>query len=964
MSVLLKFSHLNSLQINGTAGIGPTVADAPTTSVTLFCIIKLFDSGTSMYNVIRLGNAAQTKLSCRFIVNTNSKIQFVNNMVATEHTEILTTGKWYAVCCVWRIGDADPNIDYYVRDLAAGTTTTTSVNGNGTTWYKNNLNESLIGAFRTANNTTYTVDGYIECTGVWLEALPSPATGEALFNTYADSLASDKTLTNLGALSTPLFYDPLTEYSINKILDPTNDSWTAQVGAVTITPYYNIASSSGRRPISAIGHELPLTFEKAGSQTSWVRPAARFHPYPYHCTMTFANDMHSLDDTINGGPVFDHENTRKLWAWWNTSQDHFDLGPGPNLETSFSCWMANTEGMMDITCRSMDNFSYFEKNNLSTERGFQASTLRQAFQDEVVDSFHDYYDDHTDNTGVCGGNVPITFDQASHPQAVVDVFKDYNITFPRVWISHGNDFMGLAWQGTYNKLGDEPGSWYHLNVTRTTAADEAPGIGGAWWTWSYDLNAYKVGGTPDLVWAGGSGARHNQAFFPSVFDDNTTKTYYFARVSPYIILDINGTDSDDYGKFVSLSGLDYLIVKNDQIGSYTYVSDAHAVLIYNNGTNTTEIGLFHAQNFESEVDIDGNPQVGGAYSRWSLNPNYRDFNPTISGNFDLKFKIINTQYGNGSEYYGTMKDHFDTDLLDRYEREGILAILYAHPEYLKVGTTQDQTDSYAGLMELSNRFHVDRTIFVGSLNRVATHNLISNFVTYQIEDLGNNKYKITLDTTFDDLKVFTGTDAYTIFVDELRGLTFFRPADAIVQLWFNGKQISIDHNNPISRSGHAEDGLSTFSIPWHRICSIIFKETGSIRVENYQNITDFIGRSHAYAKAASDYWYDAAVEVVVTNDLETELDLVKPFIQAYRNASARYSLPPASGVESVRKLQEHVLRKSRKNDGERFTNINDWLAAYTSGGRLGDCDNSITVHPDFAELSTVVGYTIDSSNIR
>jgi hypothetical protein len=150
----------------------------------------------------------------------------------------------------------------------------------------------------------------------------------------------------------------------------------------------------------------------------------------------------------------------------------------------------------------------------------------------------------------------------------------------------------------------------------------------------------------------------------------------------------------------------------------------------------------------------------------------------------------------------------------------------------------------------------------------------------------------------------------------------------------------------------------------------------AIKVENYKVIADAYAAGQAQTVGVADYYYNAAVEVVMLQAFDPELDLLAPFYNAYLAARSIYATPPASIVAAVRTLQSHVLARARTNAGGAFTDINDWIDAGDQNGALAggsqdgsglvgreeDEDSSFTVPSDFATLSARAGYTIETCN--
>jgi hypothetical protein len=151
----------------------------------------------------------------------------------------------------------------------------------------------------------------------------------------------------------------------------------------------------------------------------------------------------------------------------------------------------------------------------------------------------------------------------------------------------------------------------------------------------------------------------------------------------------------------------------------------------------------------------------------------------------------------------------------------------------------------------------------------------------------------------------------------------------------------------------------------------------AIKVENYRAIADFYASAQSQVAGVSDYYLQAAEEIVMLQAFDPELDLLSPFYNAYLSARLVYANPPASIISAVRVLQEHVLSRARTTAGGTFTDINDWIdAGDTNGalaggagngtgavGRQDDVGTSFTVSADFATLSAKAGYAIEAANI-
>jgi len=144
----------------------------------------------------------------------------------------------------------------------------------------------------------------------------------------------------------------------------------------------------------------------------------------------------------------------------------------------------------------------------------------------------------------------------------------------------------------------------------------------------------------------------------------------------------------------------------------------------------------------------------------------------------------------------------------------------------------------------------------------------------------------------------------------------------------------------------------------------------AILVENYQNISDFYTEAQLQTVGLADYYYNAAVEVLLLNDFEPELDLLEPFYNAYVSAQSAFLTPPTAIINAVGALQRHVLNRARTTASVAFTNINSWIDANAINGYLtatvgreGDVNDSFQLTSQFANLSNQSGFTISSLNI-
>lgn len=70
------------------------------------------------------------------------------------------------------------------------------------------------------------------------------------------------------------------------------------------------------------------------------------------------------------------------------------------------------------------------------------------------------------------------------------------------------------------------------------------------------------------------------------------------------------------------------------------------------------------------------------------------------------------------------------------------------------------------------------------------------------------------------------------------------------------------------------------------------------------------------------YYLTAATAVLDANLFDVELDLLRPFHNAYLSAESIYTSTPTSAVEAVRALQQHVVQRSTQGDVVAWCNAN------------------------------------------
>ncbi len=155
----------------------------------------------------------------------------------------------------------------------------------------------------------------------------------------------------------------------------------------------------------------------------------------------------------------------------------------------------------------------------------------------------------------------------------------------------------------------------------------------------------------------------------------------------------------------------------------------------------------------------------------------------------------------------------------------------------------------------------------------------------------------------------------------------------------------------------------------------------AIKSSKYTTIAQLYANAQIQIAGVSDYYFDAAYEIVLMQVFDPELDLLQPFHTAYTAVQTLYTQTPAAVVNAVGSLQAHVLSKARTQDGAgRYTAIDHWLESdnsgldtYTTGievvtpsqfGRNNDSgDGKLTVPTEFATISSQAGYPITSTRV-
>lgn len=121
---------------------------------------------------------------------------------------------------------------------------------------------------------------------------------------------------------------------------------------------------------------------------------------------------------------------------------------------------------------------------------------------------------------------------------------------------------------------------------------------------------------------------------------------------------------------------------------------------------------------------------------------------------------------------------------------------------------------------------------------------------------------------------------------------------------------------------------------------------------------DYISVSRSFTNArtlidgTTGEMIDAVELIVLSNDLETEIDLLMPFWNAYQTAIVDAQTPTYLRT-AVGSLQRHVMtRATDPSTGVAYIDINDWMR-----------DESITVPATFAGISELAGWVIDHDRI-
>ena len=131
--------------------------------------------------------------------------------------------------------------------------------------------------------------------------------------------------------------------------------------------------------------------------------------------------------------------------------------------------------------------------------------------------------------------------------------------------------------------------------------------------------------------------------------------------------------------------------------------------------------------------------------------------------------------------------------------------------------------------------------------------------------------------------------------------------------------------------------------------------------DDYKDIMNFYADAQTQLSAVSDYYYNAAYEIVLLQAFDPEIDLLVPFYNAYLTADSAYASAPQAIIQAVKSLQDHILSKGRDKDtGARYTEIDDYYADYPTVFGTG---NSADIPANFATLSSQAGHTIGSTYV-
>ena len=125
-----------------------------------------------------------------------------------------------------------------------------------------------------------------------------------------------------------------------------------------------------------------------------------------------------------------------------------------------------------------------------------------------------------------------------------------------------------------------------------------------------------------------------------------------------------------------------------------------------------------------------------------------------------------------------------------------------------------------------------------------------------------------------------------------------------------------------------------------------------IDAETYKDLAQIYADAVAPLVLLIDYFEEAALLILIYSEtaddataMAVELDLLRPFNSAYLTANGIYGSLPATAVEAVRALQQHVLDRSG------LASLALW---YTEVAITPAAD----LPQEFINLSAAAGYTI------
>jgi len=169
-----------------------------------------------------------------------------------------------------------------------------------------------------------------------------------------------------------------------------------------------------------------------------------------------------------------------------------------------------------------------------------------------------------------------------------------------------------------------------------------------------------------------------------------------------------------------------------------------------------------------------------------------------------------------------------------------------------------------------------------------------------------------------------------------------------------------------------------FNIAQTNVSAPVPNITPAIKITNYQVIAQNYADAQSQIIGVSEYYYNAAYEILGLQVFDSELDLLSVFYNAYIASQVVYQQAPKSVITAVNALQSHVLDKARTdpaidtvNGPAKFNSINQWIDAagvndptlHNNVGRQYDSDGSFTVSNRFATLSERAGFLIIDANI-